>query len=78
MIISQQFRMCDVCRLLDFDVSSKECGYCSLCDAWICQADSNKWIRRLKAAAKRKLEPGYTGLPDYEDKVNEQRTGTNN
>ena len=40
-----------------------------MCDAWICEADENKWGRRLKAALKRKLEPGYKGLPDYEKKI---------
>lgn len=38
-----------------------------MCDAWICQYDLNKWGRRIKAAIKRKLEPGYKGLDNYVD-----------
>lgn len=67
MISTQQFRACDVCRLLDFDTSAKLCGYCGMCDAWICQEDMNRWSRRIKAALKRKLEPGYRGTPNYEE-----------
>jgi hypothetical protein len=59
-------RACDVCRLLDYDTSPKMCSYCPLCDAWICQGDGDKWGRRIKAALKRKREPGYQGHPDYE------------
>lgn len=66
-MITHQQRMCDVCRLLDYDTDSKQCSYCSLCDAWICEKDSNNWVRRIKAALKRKLEIGYQGLPNYEE-----------
>lgn len=65
MILSAQERMCDVCRLLDFDTEKKLCTYCGLCDAWICASDSDKWTRRIQAAIKRQLEPGYQGRPDY-------------
>lgn len=67
MILSAQMHICDVCRLLDFDASKKFCEYCNLCDAWICQEDQSKWGRRLLAAAKRKLESGYKGIPNYEE-----------
>jgi len=66
-MITLQNRMCDVCRLLDYDTEKKLCSYCSLCDAWICEADSNKWGRRIKAALKRKTEVGYQGLPNYDE-----------
>lgn len=69
MIATQQFRMCDVCRLLDFNTAHKLCAYCGLCDAWICTEDKDNWPRRIKAALKRKLEPGYKGLPNYEEIV---------
>lgn len=62
-----QLRICDVCRILDYNTEKKLCGYCGMCDAWICLDDQSKWTRRLLAAAKRKLEPGYRGLPNYED-----------
>ena len=61
----QQFIVCDVCRLLDYDTTVKDCVYCGLCDAWICHDDINKWGRRIQAALKRKLEPGYSGLDNY-------------
>ena len=67
MISSLQMHICDVCRLLDYDTTKKLSGYCKLCDAWICQKDESNWIRRLKAAAKRKLEYSYRGLPNYEE-----------
>lgn len=66
---TKQFRMCDVHRLLDYDCERRECAYCGLCDAWICEADSNRWDRRLRAAIKRKLEPGYAGQEDYVEKM---------
>ena len=62
--------MCDVCRLLDFNTEEKLCSYCAMCDAWICEKCSSDWIRRIKAALKRKLEPGYRGIPNYEEVVN--------
>jgi len=71
MISSSQIRICDVCRLLDFDTSKKLCGYCGMCDAWLCEQDVSKWGRRLLAAAKRKLEVGYMGLPNYEELAQE-------
>lgn len=64
-----QSRICDVCRLCDFDTTTKLCRYCPLCDAWICIDDDIRWDRRLKAAVKRKLEVGYSGLPNYEKTI---------
>jgi hypothetical protein len=69
MIESNQIRICDVCRLLDFSCEKKVCSYCSLCDAWICPEDQSKWGRRLLAAAKRKMEPGFKGIHNYEELV---------
>ena len=65
MILTAQHRACDVCRLVDYDTTPKMCSYCSLCDAWICEADTSNWVRRIKAALKRKTEPGYKGQPNY-------------
>jgi hypothetical protein len=70
MIQTQQQRICDVCRILDYNVVLKLCFYCSLCDAWICSSDSNRWDRRFRAFIKRKLEPGFRGDPNY--KINEK------
>ena len=69
MIQTQQNTICDVCRLLDYDTTLKICFYCRLCDANICLTDQNNWIRRLSAAIKRKLEPGYKGDPNYQLKL---------
>lgn len=78
MIYTQQFRVCDVHRLLDYDCTPRECKYCGLCDAWICSEDANNWSRRIQAAIKRKLEPGYTGLPNYQEIIENERKRTNN
>lgn len=67
MIVIQYFKTCDVCRLVDFNTEKKLCSWCSLCDAWICDDDQHKWGRRFKAAALRKLEPGYAGINNYEE-----------
>lgn len=58
---------CDVCRLLENDVSPKNCAYCNLCDSWICESDLPRWGRRARAALKRHLEPLYKGVPDVQD-----------
>ena len=42
--------VCDVCRLIDGDVSPKWCAYCSLCDSWVCVDDQNRAGRRFHAA----------------------------
>lgn len=72
MIITSQFRICDVHRLLDYDTANRLCIYCNLCDAWICEECKSQWGRRLKAAIKRKLEPGFKGDPTYSERLNEQ------
>lgn len=65
----QMLRACDVCRLVDFDVSPKLCGYCGLCDAWLCVGcggwSPSQLKRRAIAASKRLLEPGNRGNPEY-------------
>jgi hypothetical protein len=70
MISTQQFpqmRVCDVHRILDFDVTPRLCVYCGMCDANICTDCQPKWGRRLRAAAKRMLEPGYRGVSNYQE-----------
>jgi len=66
-ITSYHYRMCDVHRLLDYDTTDRLCGYCSLCDAFICKECEPRWDRRIRAAIKRKLEPGYKGILNYEE-----------
>lgn len=65
----QMLRACDVCRLVDLDPSPKLCVLCPLCDAWLCTGCSGwtpkQLLRRAEAAAKRLLEPGSHGSPDY-------------
>jgi len=72
MLQISQIRICDVHRLLDYDCESRLCFYCGMCDAWICEEDSNRWDRRLRAAIKRKLEPGFSGDLTYNEKLNEK------
>lgn len=72
MFSSAQLTICDVCRLLDYDCTKKLCGYCAMCDAFICDADRNRWDRRIKAAAKRLTEKNFKGDPKYLEKVNER------
>lgn len=54
--------ICDVCRLIDGDVSPKWCAYCSLCDAWVCVDDQSRPGRRLHAAYLRRLEVMRNGM----------------
>lgn len=50
--------VCDVCRLLDGDMTEKLCYYCPKCNAQICVRDSHSdaWLRRMHAAAWRQWE----------------------
>lgn len=48
--------VCDVCRLIDGDITHKYCFYCSFCDSEICMADANDWGRRAHAKALRMWE----------------------
>ncbi len=45
---------CDVCVLVDGDHSLKEVGYCSICDAHICQACQPNLVKRANAMRIRK------------------------
>lgn len=72
MIVTLQYKICDVCRLIDYDTTSKPCFFCPLCSAWICENDKSNWSRRLKAAIKRRLEPGYNGQKDYPEMIQKQ------
>ena len=48
-------RHCDVCFLLDGDVTPKAVMYCKLCDAFMCEpCRKNKW-RRAGAAIARQM-----------------------
>lgn len=47
--------VCEVCYRLDSDRRVKLCSYCSLCDAWICQADITRLDRRARAALDKKV-----------------------
>lgn len=68
-LIVQESHTCDVCRLVDGDMTPKNCSYCGLCDSWICPEDQNRWDRRARAFLRRRLEPAYKGLPDYEKHI---------
>jgi hypothetical protein len=47
--------VCDVCRLVNEDYSSKLVGYCPKCDAWICEYHRDRWTLRMIAALKERL-----------------------
>jgi hypothetical protein len=57
--------VCDVCRILESDLTLKYCDYCGLCDSWICKQDQEAWWRRTKAFWKRRVEPNFRGDPNY-------------
>lgn len=57
-------RICDVCRLVDGDMSLKEGFFCPLCDSWICFNDQWRFDRRANAAIRRKFEFSYKGRHD--------------
>jgi hypothetical protein len=50
-----QIQVCDVCKLLDNDLTLKECYYCGTCKAWICRSDQTALGRRARAMIKRKI-----------------------
>jgi len=51
---------CEVCKRLDDDWTPKECSYCGICDAWMCESDAKNMIRRTRAmlAGKKNPPPG--------------------
>jgi hypothetical protein len=57
-------KTCDVCRLLEDDLTDKLCTYCGLCDSWICKDCQPRWDRRARAATRRALEINYKGIKD--------------
>jgi hypothetical protein len=57
-------RPCDVCVKLDGDATPKLCGYCSVCNAWMCETCIPDIPRRtrafgLKVAEKVKEKLGF-------------------
>jgi hypothetical protein len=42
--------ICDVCRLVKNDTSTKLVQYCHVCNAWICDVCRVDWVARAKAA----------------------------
>lgn len=47
--------VCEVCWLLDGDSSPKPVSYCTVCQAWICGRCLHDAVRRLRAAAIKRL-----------------------
>jgi len=43
------YMTCEVCKRLDGDMTLKYCGWCGLCQAWICQACIPNLLRRAAA-----------------------------
>jgi hypothetical protein len=48
--------VCDVCRLINRDISVKWCFYCPRCDSDICMDHENDWLARGRAAILRQME----------------------
>jgi len=65
LISTPQLHACDVHRILDFDTTERLSTYCPLCSAWVCTECAPNWPRRLKAALKRRLEPGANVQEGY-------------
>ena len=47
--------VCDVCRIVDGDLSPKEVQYCDFCKAWICKRCESNIPKRALAAAMQKI-----------------------
>jgi len=56
-----ELHVCDVCLLLDNDLTAKESTYCKNCDAWICKDDVGNWGRRAKAWRKKEVTVKNSG-----------------
>lgn len=56
--MSRTATVCDVCRLVDGDLSTKLCTWCGTCKAWICDADWWNLGRRGLAMALRRMGRG--------------------
>lgn len=41
-----EIHVCDVCRVINNDITPKESVWCNRCKAWICIPDINRWDRR--------------------------------
>ena len=44
----KSLNVCDVCRLLDNDLSLKICSFCQFCSAWICENDLKRPDRHCR------------------------------
>jgi hypothetical protein len=49
-IEEKKIGICDVCRLVRNDTSTKPVQYCHVCNAWICDVCRVDWVARAKAA----------------------------
>jgi len=45
----QKEDICDVCRLIDGDLTRKSVTYCGFCKAWMCEKCRKDPIRRARA-----------------------------
>jgi hypothetical protein len=59
-------RPCDVCRLVDGDVTPKKCFYCSFCKAWLC--DNCKWHLPKRGKAMTIMAARAVGVVHPDDK----------
>lgn len=47
--------VCEVCKVLNNDVSIKKVSYCETCNVYICKAHHRDWGARIRAAYLKKL-----------------------
>lgn len=63
----REVRACDVHILVDGDYTLRDCGWCPICEAWICDEDrlrldfNEEGIRALKRRAKAALKRALGG-----------------
>ncbi len=55
MVTTQAVGVCDQCRLLRGDQSSKPVTWCGVCRAWLCEMCRRNPMGRALAALKRRL-----------------------
>jgi hypothetical protein len=51
----QAMAVCEVCRVLDHDYSTKPCRWCNQCGVWICAKDWRDLGRRFLAATYKRM-----------------------
>jgi hypothetical protein len=59
----RKLTVCEVHRILDNDLTPRDCIFCSLCNAWICMKDRHRVDRRMRAGLDKQLDRLSMGRP---------------